>query len=279
MRLLTIGAFLLASISGAVAQGLTDITILDGAGDPQTYRVVQDASNKYSSTSSICDPTSGAAAVGNCLAIASGRASVNVTALGGTAVDTSSGNKSAGTLRTTIATDAVAVPLWGHAAVGSAIPAGASLMGVTDSGTTRAVPGDATNGVFVNIKACATGICGPSGGATSTFAIAANSNNSTNLKASAGTVYGVQLSGISSAPAYLKLYNKATAPTCGTDTPIAVFMIPANSTAANGGGSNVSLPVGKTFTTGIGYCIVTGIANNDNTSVAAATFAINIDWN
>ena len=53
----------------------------------------------------------------------------------------------------------------------------------------------------------------------------------------------------------------------------------AQSTAANGAGSNIALPVGKIFSTGIGYCVVTGIANADNTAVAAATFLINIDWN
>lgn len=116
------------------------------------------------------------------------------------------------------------------------------------------------------------------GGATPKHIVAANSDNSTSLKGSAGTVYGVQLSGIGSAPAYLKFYNKATAPTCGSDAVVAQYMIPANSTAANGGGNNVAFPVGKNFSTGIGYCVVAGLPDSDDTSVAAATFVINIDW-
>jgi len=123
-----------------------------------------------------------------------------------------------------------------------------------------------------------TPLAATNGGATPYHLVAANTNNSTSLKASAGTVYSIQLGGIGSAPAYLKLYNKATAPTCGTDTPVAQYIIPAASTAAFGGGSNVSLPVGKNFSTGIGFCVVTGIASNDNTAVAAATFIINIDY-
>lgn len=115
-----------------------------------------------------------------------------------------------------------------------------------------------------------------SGGWTPAFFIAANSNNSTNLKASAGVVHAVQVFGIGAAPAYLKLYDKATAPTCGTDTPVKVIMIPAASTAANGAGAVQILDT--QFSTGIGYCVVTGIANNDNTSPAAATFVNNIDW-
>jgi hypothetical protein len=129
-----------------------------------------------------------------------------------------------------------------------------------------------TTAMPTNVNAAATG------GATPHNVIAANTNNSTNLKASAGTVYGIQLSGLGAAPAYLKLYDKATAPTCGTDTPVAVYMIPANSTAANGGGNNANFAVGKAFTLGIGYCVVTGIPATDNTAVAAATYAINIDW-
>lgn len=99
------------------------------------------------------------------------------------------------------------------------------------------------------------------------------------IKASAGTVYGVQLGGIGSAPAYLKLYNAASA-TCGSGTPVKRLIIPANTTAANGAGSNVTFgTAGLNFTTGITYCVTTGIADNDATGPAANTFLINLDWN
>jgi hypothetical protein len=115
---------------------------------------------------------------------------------------------------------------------------------------------------------------GTTGAATPSFVVAANSNNSTNLKASPGTVYGIQLSNISATIAYFfKLYDKASAPTCGTDTPVAAYVIPPSN-----GGNNVVLSVGKAFSLGIGYCIVAGIANNDNTSVPAATVLANVDW-
>lgn len=116
------------------------------------------------------------------------------------------------------------------------------------------------------------------GGWSQKWFIAANSNNSTNLKASPGIVHAIQVFGIGSAPAYLKFYDKATAPTCGTDTPSKQIMIPAASTAANGSGAIATI-LDAQFTVGIGYCVVTGIAANDNTSPAAATFVINIDWN
>jgi len=114
--------------------------------------------------------------------------------------------------------------------------------------------------------------------AVSYGAIAANNTTGLVVKAGSGIVYGIQLGSIGSAPAYLKLYNKATAPSCGTDTPVKRLIIPAASTAANGGGSNVSLPGGVFFSAGISYCVTTGIADNDTSAPAASTFLINIDW-
>ena len=119
---------------------------------------------------------------------------------------------------------------------------------------------------------------GTASGAQQYHLIAANTNNSTLIKTGAATVYSYELSGVGSAPAYVKFYDKSTAPTCGTDTPKKVLMIPAASTAANGGGSNIMLPVGVRFNSGLGICVVTGIADNDNTAVAAATFNINFDY-
>lgn len=134
------------------------------------------------------------------------------------------------------------------------------------------IPISSTNPIPVAPAAAATG------GATASGAIAPNNTTGVNLKASAGSVYSIQLGGIGAAPAYLKLYNKATAPTCGTDTPVKRLIIPAASTAALGGGSNVSFPAGVAFSLGIGYCVTTGITDADATAPAASTFLINIDW-
>lgn len=116
------------------------------------------------------------------------------------------------------------------------------------------------------------------GGDNQFHLIAANSNNATLISPGEHSVHGVQLSGVGAAPAYLKLYDKNVAPTCGTDTPVKVIAIPAAATAANGNISNVSISLGTAFHSGLGICVVTGIADSDNTAVAAATFNINIDW-
>ena len=138
-----------------------------------------------------------------------------------------------------------------------------------------AIPAQATDGVVIG---GAQPVASTLGGATPYNLIAASGTNSTLISAGVHTVYGVQLANIGAAPAYLKLYDKATAPTCGTDTPKAVFIIPAAATAANGGGSNVAIPVGKAFALGLGICTVTGIDNTNSTGVAASNVAINIDY-
>lgn len=128
------------------------------------------------------------------------------------------------------------------------------------------------NGNGVVVSAATTG------GASTTGNIAANNTTAVVVKSSAGTLYGVQVYGIGSAPAYLKIYN-ATSATCGSGTPVKRLMIPAAATAANGAGSNISFgPQGIAFGTGITYCVTTGITDADTTAPAASTFLVNIDW-
>lgn len=106
-------------------------------------------------------------------------------------------------------------------------------------------------------------------------AVLAASNNSTNVKGSAATVYGLQASNDDTVPYYVKLYNKATAPTCGSDTPVAgPFEIPANSS-----GTNIMFGTpGMSFGTGLGYCVTKGITDADNTSLVANKAALTLQY-
>ena len=102
--------------------------------------------------------------------------------------------------------------------------------------------------------------------------IAAASTNATVVKASAGRVYGYDLSNPSAAWKYVKFYNKATAPVVGTDVPVLVVGIPPNSRAY----SDAVVPIA--FTTGISIAIVAGAADADATAVAAADVISNIQY-
>lgn len=64
---------------------------------------------------------------------------------------------------------------------------------------------------------------------------------------------------------YLKFYNKAVAPTCGTDTPVITVPLPPNTTSTGVLGIDLD---DTRFTAGIGFCITAGQADNDNTNSA-----------
>lgn len=152
-------------------------------------------------------------------------------------------------------------------------PTTSLMMAVNPSGTVDRLEDDANKSLKVVAQAS------PAGGASTSGAIAPNNTTAVVLKSSAGTLYGVQLAGLGSAPAYLKFYN-ATSATCGSGTPVKRLIIPAASTAANGAGSNITFgPQGVAFGTGITYCVTTGITDADNTAPAASTFLVNVDWN
>ena len=94
----------------------------------------------------------------------------------------------------------------------------------------------------------------------------AATTNATSIKASAGTLASMQCSNTGAAVAFVKLYNKASAPTVGTDVPILTIPI-----AASGPPVNVfDAMVGFRFSTGIALAITNLGADADATAVAAA---------
>jgi len=140
---------------------------------------------------------------------------------------------------------------------------------------------DTTTGNAVQFKGNTFGVqyVQPTGGATNgatTYSkISTADNNAASIKGSAGTVYSVQATSLNAAVRYVKLYNKATAPTCGTDTPVVRLAVPPSSAA----GPALTFPVGAAFPLGIGICIVTGITDADNTATAASEQLVNITYN
>jgi hypothetical protein len=181
---------------------------------------------------------------------------------------------------------------------GSAFPTAGTAIGLTSgtnmiawSATTNygtapaAIPVPAVNANVTNANANGRATSAnsspvvPSASPSTWHLIAAASTNATSVKASAATVFSCQLSGIGSTPAYLKIYNKASAPTVGTDVPVKTLIIPAAATAANGAGSNIQFgPGGMALGTGFATAVTGGIADADATAVAATTFALNCDY-
>jgi hypothetical protein len=112
-------------------------------------------------------------------------------------------------------------------------------------------------------------------GFTSTHYISANTTNATSVKGSPGDIGGIQAYNNTATIGYLKLYDKASAPTVGTDIPVKTILIPANT---SGAGTNISFASpGVSFINGIAFAITGSIGDADTTVVAANAFVINLD--
>lgn len=107
-------------------------------------------------------------------------------------------------------------------------------------------------------------------GLTISHLVVAATTNATSVKGSAGNVYGWTISNKSAAVQFFKLFNKATAPTTGTDTPVITVAVPALSTVSQ------NFDKGISFATGIGFAYTNLIADLDNTVVVAADAVINL---
>lgn len=111
------------------------------------------------------------------------------------------------------------------------------------------------------------------GGLATAKLISAASTNATVVKASAGQVYNVQAFNVAASARFLKLYNKATAPTVGTDTPIATWLVPAN-----GSGFVIEISSGLACSAGIAFALTGGMADTDATAIAASDVVVNFQF-
>lgn len=110
------------------------------------------------------------------------------------------------------------------------------------------------------------------GGSGDFHLISAATTNATSIKASAGQVYGYEIYNSNASVRYVKLYNKASSPVVGTDTPFRTIGVPAN------GRASFQTAMGLAMGTGIALATTTGIADTDSTAVGANDLSIDIDW-
>lgn len=106
--------------------------------------------------------------------------------------------------------------------------------------------------------------------ATSRIPSSANSTNATSAKATAGDLCNVNGYNSSATVTYLKFYNKATAPTVGTDVPVLTIPLPPLLAFSYSLDSFY-------FSTGIAYGLTTDAADAGTTAVAAgAILGLNV---
>ena len=110
---------------------------------------------------------------------------------------------------------------------------------------------------------------GTTGGLTPYHLVSAATTNATNIKASAGQVYGWYIYNSNAAARKVVFHNTAGTPTAGASVFFSL-VIPASS------GANVEFTNGIAFSTGIAITTVTGLADSDAVAVAANDLIINI---
>lgn len=164
-------------------------------------------------------------------------------------------------------------------ASGTAIPVSDGGSGAATSNTTRTIVAtdspdvtslqlidNAVSGNNFNVLPQAA----TSGGASTFYAPSAASNNSTNVKASAGQVYTISAVNTTATLYFLRMYNLASAPTCSSATGfIETIPIPASTTGA---GLVRDVAVGQAYSTGVGFCLTGGGSSTDNTNAATGVY-------
>jgi hypothetical protein len=103
--------------------------------------------------------------------------------------------------------------------------------------------------------------------------LSANTTNLTSVKTTAGTINSLTISNTNASATYfLKIYNKASAPVPGTDTPIHTISLPPGTRSIDTGAYGIRLA------TGIAYSITGAVADADTTAIPASEVLVNMSY-
>lgn len=102
--------------------------------------------------------------------------------------------------------------------------------------------------------------------------VAAAGTNAASIKVTGGNVMLARIFNNAAYPIYVKLFNKATAPVPGTDTPVETIGVQAGMSYTQ------QISSGDNYATGIGIAITKGIADNDATAVALNDCVVDLEY-
>lgn len=112
-------------------------------------------------------------------------------------------------------------------------------------------------------------------GSTPFSLLAAATTNPTLVKRGPGIITSLHAINLNAAVRYLKFYDMSQAPTAGVGIPIRRYAIPASATGAGFVFAPV-LPL--TFTNGIAFVLVTGVADTDATAPSANDVVLTLEY-
>lgn len=135
-----------------------------------------------------------------------------------------------------------------------------------------AAQASATQAVSGTVTATVT----PPAPATPYFVNSAASTNGALILTGTSSLHSFYATNTGATPAFVKLFNKATAPTVGTDVPEMIIPVPA---AVGGVPGVANLDAGFIpfrFALGLGIAITGGVADNDTTAVTAGQVKVKL---
>ena len=268
--------FAVTTLTGSIYTTLGNVTVIDNS-----IRVR--ITNNGASTTTTMDMS---ASYGNlqagvpvtCSVLDNQKTALNE--LNGTVVSTGAGAADAGTLRVALANASwVNANITNTVGVNQSQIGGVTILtgnGVSGTGSQRVNIASDNTAFLVNLGMGGTAISATNGAfwndlgnySSGTYlTTCAGATNATNIKASAGSIVGMWCSNTAGSAQYIKLYNKATAPTVGTDVPILTIGVPANGGFLNPVPASAFIP----FTTGISTATTGNSGDSDTTGVSAGT--------
>lgn len=109
-------------------------------------------------------------------------------------------------------------------------------------------------------------------GLTISSVIISTTTNATLVSSTPRSLYKIEVFNISSTPAFLKMYNLASAPTAGSSLVAARY-------AAVPNGFISTTDIGDLYTTGLSYTFTTNMADSDTTVIAnSSTYIVNLHY-
>ena len=112
--------------------------------------------------------------------------------------------------------------------------------------------------------------------ATPYFLNSAASTNGALILTGTSGVQNLYATNIGATAAFVKLYNKATAPTVGTDVPEMIIPVPAAVSGVPGVANTYMGYIGMRFPLGLGIAITGAVADTDTTAVAAGQVKVKL---
>lgn len=152
-------------------------------------------------------------------------------------------------------------------------PLQVALASVQPLGFKNALPVSVQNTVSAAVTTTTNIPSTAQGSSTNAQYISAATTNATSVKTSVGTINHLTISNNGATGRYFKLYNKASAPTVGTDTPVHTIFVPPNSTVIF-----PCWPFWLRLATGIAFAVTWGIAVADTTVIVANEIVVNISY-